>query len=154
MNKMKAISNTFSAIARSARAIFAGLAAIVCLAISIDAIGTEMVYVPVNPNFGGNPQNAIGLLGTAQATNKSRDPNAPSLDPLHQFNDMLERAVLSRLSYAATSSLFGPLNNLIPGSVETGNFRIDIVDMGGGLLQITTTDKVTGNSTSFQVGGQ
>jgi curli production assembly/transport component CsgF len=42
---------------------------------------------------------------------------------------------------------------LKPGTVETGNFRIDIVDAGGGVLVITTTDKVTGATTSFQVGG-
>jgi curli production assembly/transport component CsgF len=48
----------------------------------------------------------------------------------------------------------GPNGGLQPGTVETGNFRITIVDSGGGVLTITTTDKVTGASTSFQVGGQ
>jgi curli production assembly/transport component CsgF len=47
----------------------------------------------------------------------------------------------------------GSGGKLKPGVVETGNFRIEIVDSGGGMLTITTTDKVTGASTSFQVGG-
>jgi curli production assembly/transport component CsgF len=48
----------------------------------------------------------------------------------------------------------GPGGKLQPGIVETGNFRIEIVDAGGGMLIVTTTDKTTGATTSFQIGGQ
>lgn len=126
--------------------------------VATNAAATEMVYVPLNPSFGGNPLNASGLLSAAQITNKHQDPSAKSASSysqqssLQQFNDMLERSILSQLSSAATSNVMGVGNKLTPGSVETGNFRINIVDMGSGLLQITTTDKVTGGSTSFQVG--
>jgi curli production assembly/transport component CsgF len=47
--------------------------------------------------------------------------------------------------------VFDSNGNLIPGTVNTGNYSIQISDLGGGMLQITTTDKVTGDSTSFQV---
>jgi curli production assembly/transport component CsgF len=121
------------------------------------ALATELAYVPVNPAFGGNPMNGPVLLGSAQAANKHKDPSSPGSPfakqtPLQQFNDMLERSVLSQLSAAATANVIGG-GKLKPGSVETGNFRIDIVDAGAGVLVITTTDKVTGASTSFQVGG-
>jgi len=120
------------------------------------AAATELVYVPTNPAFGGNPLNANGLLNAAQATNKHKEPAAASTkqSSLEQFTDLLERSVLSQLSAAATSGIMGSGGKLRPGSVETGNFRIDIVDAGGGVLVITTTDKSTGASTSFQVGGQ
>lgn len=124
------------------------------------APATELVYVPVNPAFGGSPLNGQVLLNTAQATNKHKDaPAAPGSSfgrqtPLQQFNDMLERSVLGQLASAATSDVVGTGGKLKPGSVETGNFRIDIVDAGGGVLTITTTDKLTGATTSFQVGGQ
>jgi curli production assembly/transport component CsgF len=123
------------------------------------AAGTELVYTPVNPSFGGNPLNSAMLLGVAQATNKHKDPQADSYgigkqSPLDQFSDTLERSILSQLSAAAVSRVMGPNGGLQPGTVETGNFRITIVDAGGGVLTITTTDKVTGASTSFQVGGQ
>lgn len=128
------------------------------VAASAAAGASELVYVPLNPAFGGNPINGSVLLNTAQATNKHKDagqgasPYAKQ-SSLQQFNDMLERAVLSQLSAAATSDIMGSGGKLKPGVVETGNFRIEIVDSGGGMLTITTTDKVTGASTSFQVGG-
>jgi curli production assembly/transport component CsgF len=127
----------------------------------LPAAATELVYTPVNPSFGGSPLNGPVLLGTAQATNRHKDPAAVDSaalfarqTPLQQFTDMLERSVLGQLSAAATAGVMGSGGKLKPGSVETGNFRIDIVDAGGGMLIITTTDKVTGASTSFQIGGQ
>lgn len=137
--------------------LYAALAAL-SLGCAGAAMGSELVYVPTNPAFGGSPLNASGFLSTAQLTNKHKDPAADSASTkqgaLQQFTDLLERSVLSQLSAAATSGIMGAGGKLQPGSVETGNFRIDIVDAGGGVLVITTTDKTTGQSTSFQVGGQ
>lgn len=121
---------------------------------------TELVYVPVNPVFGGNPLNGSTLLGIASAINKhTDDPNRPGVGgsgftpptALEQFNDILQRTILGRVAAATTSSIVGNDGRLVPGLVETTDFRINIVDLGGGLLQIITTDKVTGASTSFQV---
>lgn len=120
---------------------------------------TELVYTPVNPAFGGSPLNGQVLLSTAQVTNKHKDPQADRLSDLgkktalQQFSETLERSILSQLSAAAVGRVMGPNGNLQPGTVETGNFRITIVDAGGGVLIITTTDKATGATTSFQVGG-
>jgi curli production assembly/transport component CsgF len=119
---------------------------------------TGLVYVPVNPNFGGSPLNGSFLLNAAEASNKHKDPASGSalLDrtPLQQFNEMLQRSVLGQLSSAAVGGVMGSGGKLKPGTVETGDFRIAIVDAGGGVLLITTTDKTTGATTSFQVGGQ
>lgn len=122
------------------------------------AAASEMVYVPLNPSFGGSPLNGTVLLNTAQVTNKHKDPDAKSSSssfasktPLQQFNEMLERSILSQLSYSATANIIDGNGMLVPGTVETGNYRINIADLGGGLLMITTTDKATGASTSFQV---
>ncbi|MBI1890541.1 MAG: curli assembly protein CsgF [Burkholderiales bacterium] len=120
------------------------------------AQATELIYVPVNPMFGGSPLNGSTLLSAAQAQNKSKDPNDASSryfdkSPLEQFNDNLERAIISQLSSAAASRIVGPNGKFTPGSLETGNFLITVVDLGGGLLRITTTDKVSGSTTSFEV---
>jgi curli production assembly/transport component CsgF len=140
------------------RALALALAALCLLGVggAGGAAATELVYVPTNPAFGGSALNANGLLNAAQATNKHKEPASASTkqSALEQFTDLLERSVLSQLSAAATSGIMGSGGKLRPGSVETGNFRIDIVDAGGGVLVITTTDKSTGASTSFQVGGQ
>jgi curli production assembly/transport component CsgF len=126
------------------------------LAFSANALATELVYVPVNPSFGGNPINGSVMLNSAIATNKHTAPASTSSSsplnqtPLQQFNSMLERSILSQLASGATSKISAS-GKLIPGTVETANFSITIIDLGGGLLQITTTDKATGTSTSFQI---
>ena len=122
------------------------------------AQATEMMYVPVNPMFGGSPLNGSVLLNNAQAENRKKDPEAAisaaqtSNSALQDFNNTLQRSILSRLASAATSNILGNSGQLTPGTVETGDFRIAIVDTGNGVLSVTTTDKVTGNATTFQVG--
>lgn len=125
------------------------------LAIAGTASATELVYTPVNPHFGGSPLNGSVLLNAAQAQNKSKDPDSTlnkKESALQQFNESLQRSVLGRLAAAATSNILGPNGQLIPGSVETGDFIITISDTGNGSLRVVTTDKLTGASTSFEVG--
>lgn len=133
------------------------LVAVCMLLMAAASQATELVYIPINPSFGGNPLYGPVLLGGAQATNKHKEAdllNGSSLSrqtPLQQFNETLERSILSQLASSATSKILSG-GQLSPGIVETGNFRINVVDMGNGALMVTTTDKVTGASTSFQVG--
>lgn len=121
------------------------------------ACATELVYLPVNPSFGGYPANGPGLLGTATATNKHTagglgGSSTFNQTPLQQFNQTLERTVLSQLSAAATSKLMGQDGKLVPGTFTTANFIITVTDLGGGVLRVTTTEKGTGATTSFEVG--
>lgn len=120
---------------------------------------TDLVYRPVNPAFGGDPINGSVLLNNAQAQNNKKDPEAVQASSafaqrtaLQQFSDTLQRSILSRLASSASGSLFGTGGQLVPGTVETNDFRITISDTGGGTLQVVTLDKVTGQSTTFQVG--
>lgn len=116
---------------------------------------SELAYVPNNPSFGGNPLNGPVLLNQAQAQNhyveKSSSSGASGQTALTQFNSMLQSAILSRVSSAVTSSIVGANGQLVPGTVETTDFRIAITNLQGGLLQIVTTDKNTGQTTQFQV---
>ena len=121
------------------------------------ASATEMIYTPINPSFGGNPNNGPLLLSAAQAQNGYKDPSitvAADLTPLQQFNQSLQRSVLSRLSAAATTSLIDSSGQLIPGVIDTGNYHIVISDLGAGVLQVSTTDKTTGENVMFQVNGK
>lgn len=120
------------------------------------ACATELVYVPVNPSFGGHPSNGPGLLATASATNKHKESGLGSSSltdhsALGQFNQTLERTVLSQLASAATGKLLGADGKLIPGTFTTANFTITVIDLGGGVLRITTTDRSTGATTTFEV---
>jgi len=118
---------------------------------------SELVYVPVNPNFGGSPLNGSNLLSMASATNKHGQQSGlggSSLNqtPLQQFNQTMERMVLSQLASSATSKLMGQDGKLVPGTFTTENFIITVTDLGGGVLRVTTTEKATGVTTSFEVG--
>lgn len=119
---------------------------------------TEIVYVPNNPSFGGNPLNGPVLLNSANAQNKFTDPSISnalsrfgSQSQLDQFNQRLQSLILDRIANSLTGSIFDTNGNLRPGTVDTSTFSITIVDLGNGLLSITTTDKTTGATTTFQV---
>jgi curli production assembly/transport component CsgF len=131
----------------------AGLIALSCVSAAVHS--SELVYVPVNPSFGGNPLNGPVLLNQANAqngfTDHSSSASSATQSTLTQFNSMLQSAILSRVSSAVTSSIVGTDGKLTPGTVETTDFTISIVNLSPGLLQITTTDKTTGQSTSFQI---
>jgi curli production assembly/transport component CsgF len=132
-------------------------AALACaFAMPLAAQATSLVYEPVNPNFGGSPLNGTNLLNEANAQNKYKDPSADSLtsgqSTLDQFNSQLQQAILSRVASSISSSIVGTDGTLHPGTINTGNFSIAITQVTGGNLQVTTTDKTTGASTTFIVG--
>ncbi len=138
----------------------AGLLLTLCVGVCAGVLATDMVYVPVNPAFGGNPLHGPNLLSSAQAGNRYHDPSRPSpslsgalsgQSTLQQFNDILQRSILNRIATATASGIVGGDGKLIPGAIDTRDFHIEIVDLGGGLLQIKTTDKANGSSTSFQI---
>ncbi|WP_197984103.1 MULTISPECIES: curli assembly protein CsgF [unclassified Pseudomonas] len=144
---MKALTINRSLVVVASLALMAGL----CSGVQ----ASELAYVPNNPSFGGNPLNGPVLLNQAQAQNhyveKSSSSGASGQTALTQFNSMLQSAILSRVSSAVTSSIVGANGQLVPGTVETTDFRIAITNLQGGLLQIVTTDKNTGQTTQFQV---
>lgn len=121
------------------------------------ALATELVYTPVNPAFGGNPLNGNFLLNSAQLQDDYKDPATKDLandqSDLEQFNDLLQRTVLNRVASAATRDIIdATTGELLPGTLETTDFIIDIVAVPNtNNLQITTTDKVTGQTTTFQI---
>ena len=117
----------------------------------------NIVYQPINPAFGGNPLNGNFLLNEAQIQDNYKDPSAANASgatqktPLQQFQDSLQRAILNRIAQAVTGGIVDAQGHLIPGTIQTADFTITIVDLGGGILQITTTDKQSGQSTVFEV---
>ncbi|MBV1776177.1 curli assembly protein CsgF [Burkholderiaceae bacterium DAT-1] len=123
------------------------------MAVSIAAVASPLVYTPVNPNFGGNPMNGTMLMSEAQANNRHKAPVSTGQQDtqLDQFNQILQQAILGRLASSVTSKLVDNKGNLIPGVFETESFIIQIVALASGVLQVTTTDKTTGQSTTFQI---
>lgn len=137
---------------QAALGIWSGAILLCCLQ---PAQSTELIYTPNNPSFGGNPLNGPVLLNSANAQNRYTAPSSSSAyqsqSALEAFNQRLQAMVLDRMATSITGGVFDSNGNLIPGTINTTNFSISIVDIGNGMLRITTTDKVTGASSNFEV---
>lgn len=58
---------------------------------------SELVYIPVNPNFGGNPLNTSHLFAGANAINDYKRPQDDSLFEQESALDRLTSSLESRL---------------------------------------------------------
>ena len=128
-----------------------------CAAIFTGSAGaTEIVYTPVNPSFGGNPLNGSFLLNSAQVQDNYKDPASKDLNTqksdLEQFNELLQRSILNRIASTVTGQLVDQNGNLVPGNFDAGDFSVAIASTNiAGQLQVTVTDKITGQVTQFTV---
>lgn len=121
---------------------------VMSLTISTNVIATELVYQPVNPNFGGSPLNGAYLLNNAQSQNKHKDPSSRSTagsSELDRFTSILQSRLLSQL--------LADVGNGNTGGLETDQFSIVIGDDGIGGLSVLINDKETGESTTISVNG-
>ena len=122
----------------------------VCLCgISLISQATELVYTPVNPNFGGNPLNGTWMLNEAQAQNDYKDPDlrtssATGTTALERFSQQLQSRLLSQV--------LDNIQNGNSGSLTTDAFIVNIVD-DSGALTIEITDRTTGEVSEVSVNG-
>lgn len=132
---------------------FAAGFALVLALVAEDARANELVYVPVNPSFGGSPANGNWLSSYATSQNLTKDPNQQKKpDELEQFKEQLQRAVLGRVASSVSGALFDETNRTwIEGTQTFGDFQIAVVPFGTDQVQVTITDTTTGAATSFTV---
>ena len=111
----------------------------------------DLIYRPINPNFGGNPSNGLYLLSNAEAQNDYKDPSIkprPELEPpskLDRFIDSLQSRLLS--------DLITDIRDGTPGILRTEDFELVIQQDEMGTVQVTITDLVTNEVTEIEVGG-
>lgn len=111
----------------------------------------ELVYQPVNPNFGGNPFNGAPLLAAASAQNNHKDPDrATGGRSASTFAEQLDRTILSRLSRQLVENAFGEDSSLDDGTFDTGVNTVTIETTEDATL-ITIVDNVTGEETFIEV---
>lgn len=104
--------------------------AIVCLmlgALSAPAEAQQMVYTPRNPAFGGNPMNHQWLMQSAQAQNDHTETRQNARDPLQNFQDGLQRQILSALSRELITTRFRDMDLSQAGKYDFGDFIVDII---------------------------
>jgi curli production assembly/transport component CsgF len=123
-----------------------------CLCLSSFSLlsqATELVYTPVNPNFGGNPLNGPTLLNEAQAQNDYKDPDlrrstTTGTTALERFSQQLQSSLLSQVLTNIRSGN--------TGSLTTDAFIVNVVDDSGS-LSIQITDRATGEISEVNVNG-
>ncbi|AWF82612.1 curli production assembly protein CsgF [Microbulbifer sp. A4B17] len=121
----------------------------VALLLSSNGNTTELIYEPVNPNFGGNPLNGTYLLQNAQSQDRNEDPDKPDSlyeqpSALDRFTDSLETRLLNQLLTDV-----GDGNS---GELITDDFIVQIVD-NDGVLTVLITDRGTGDKSEIIVSG-
>ena len=114
----------------------------------------DFVYEPKNPSFGGQTFNYQWMLSSAQAQNDIEEPREerPSTerDPLADFQDSLNRQILSQLSRQLVTNQFGTGGSLEAGEYLIGNYQINITDGLDG-VNIVILDTATGNQTTVVI---
>ncbi len=120
------------------------------------ATATELVWMPINPAFGGYAANASWLMASATAQNDHLQKSAPYTSPdlMADFQRSLNRQLLYRLSSKILNEAFGEETLLPEGETEAqytiGDYTINI---STDLTQITIdlNDAITGDSTTIEI---
>ena len=114
----------------------------------------DFTYQPQNPAFGGSYLNYGWMLSSAQAQNgytaAAEDISSRfDRDPLQDFEQSLNRQILSRITREVVGEQFGEAG-LAEGQYEIGNYQIDVAPGGEG-IDIKILDTVTGSETTVSV---
>lgn len=116
------------------------------------ATAQQFVYEPINPAFGGNPGNYGWLLNSANTQNLFEATRQAGFqrDPLQDFQDSLQRQVLSQLTRDIVRREFGEGEELREQVFEFGEFSIEIMPGADG-VQIQIFNILTGDETRVTV---
>ena len=114
------------------------------------ATAQDLVHEPISPTFNGNPFNSNHILGTANAQNKTRDPNASSSGSQADiFARQLQSRLLSALSSQIVDAIFGE-NPQESGTISFGGQTIEFFRSLDSVTLIITNDD-TGEETRIVV---
>ena len=129
-----------------------GLLLAAFLLIPAAASAQDFVYTPQNPAFGGSPINYQWLLSSANTQNKFKGSSSFGFDrdPLADFQESLQRQVLSELTRNVIRDRFGDVDLSQQNSFSFGEFSIDIVPGPNG-IDINIINISTGESTTVTV---
>ena len=111
---------------------------------------SELVYVPVNPSFGGDPFNSEHLLSIANAENKHKDPDTQTRSSQADiFAQQLQSRLLSALSSQIVDAIFGD-NPQEHGVIQFGGQTVEFVRTLDEVT-LTITDDATGGITTIVI---
>ncbi|KZK68358.1 curli production assembly protein CsgF [Shewanella baltica] len=119
------------------------LLTLVTLCVASSGQATELIYTPVNPSFGGNPQNGAFLLNKAQAQNDNKS-NSSEKDFITRFKESLERNLINSITRGIADG------EITDGDYNTGDFRIEINSIGDKVI-LTITNIATNEVTIIEM---
>ena len=124
----------------------------VALALAEQAQAQQLVYQPMNPAFGGISLNYDWLLRSALAQQDPEEDDVSRFfrDPLADFQQNLQRQILSQLSREIILNRFGELDLTQEGRFDLGDFIVEITPGLNGVT-ITVTDVLTGDETVITI---
>ncbi|WP_257294870.1 curli assembly protein CsgF [Endozoicomonas sp. YOMI1] len=119
---------------------------------SLTTQASQLVYIPVNPSFGGNPGNGAYLLNNAQSQNDHTASNnnfdIPRQSDLDRFTSTLQSQLLNDILGNAAG------DTEVNQTLTSGNFKINLINNGSGSLTVTVTDTTTGESSVISLATQ
>ncbi len=126
------------------------LAVAACLIgfITVGASAAELVYKPINPNFGGNPFNDGILLGAANAQNPYQEEREER-DPTEQFVRSLQSRLFSGLARQVEEAIFGD-NPQDSGTFTVGDQEVSF-ERGLEVITLEINNLADGSSTIVEV---
>jgi curli production assembly/transport component CsgF len=129
------------------------LALAIQFSLSTSALGSELVYTPINPSFGGSALNGSFLLSKAQAQNKNKASQSKKSFE-EKISDAIERATISDIVSKYKDTVLG--ENAVFNSEEDTTFlsrdyQIDILSANSDSITIEITDLLTGKVTIIEI---
>jgi curli production assembly/transport component CsgF len=132
----------------------AAMATALPLCMSEPAFAGQLVYTPVNPNFGGSPLN--GSLLEYQATNNNKFQNNPTTTPTpaltaqQQVAQNLQQAAINAVLSEVAQQITSGLQNNPSGSFNVAGELINF-QRDGNVVNVQLTDATTGAVTTIQI---
>jgi len=128
------------------------LASFVTLGINQTVQAQDFVYNPINPAFGGAYYNYSWLMNSANTQNEHQETydRFGRDDPLADFENQLQRQVLSQLTREIVLERFGEVNLQEENSFSFGEYNINIRPGSDG-ISIGILNEFTGEETSVTI---
>jgi curli production assembly/transport component CsgF len=127
--------------------------ALACLHPAKTAVAGDLVFNFTNPTFGGNPNNAAGLLANANAQNNTKAPDTPQQSALDKLTTALQATMLAKLQTSVSGYVFDTKGSLVSGTQYTaGDYQVTVIVNPDRTVSLQTLEISSGNSTIINLG--
>lgn len=122
-------------------------------AVSIGASGTELIYTPINPTFGGSPLNGSYFLGKAQSQNDhiAEGNSGSGNTTLSRFEETLQRNVLNQIAREVAGLAFGEGGLAEGGVFHTEQYTIEVITTNPDSVGVRISNSDTGEVTTIEI---